>query len=355
MPNIKEKLTKHTAAIPKKRKTILACLGLALLGFSAWSAWQHLRPHPLIAEGSIEATQIIIRSETSGVITQCLLEEGSPVQPDTTLFIIDGATANFLEEQSLARLQSLEAQLAELKGGNRQELVRQGAAAVRQSEGLLKKAQANLAVQEKTYQRYQELFAAGGLSQQGLDQQATLLEQAKGDVAAVSGQLQSAQEQYRYLQNGASPETISALEAKVREAAAAYAQSKDNHSKGNVLAPVHGIFREKLVEAGEYVNPGTALCVLTKGDSLSIVGYVPAKQLSQVKLGQPVWVKVDAWPKEAFNGKVVYIADEAEFTPLNKQTGADRADLVFAVKVSLADSQGKLLAGMPADIYFAKP
>ena len=61
---------------------------------------------------------------------------------------------------------------------------------------------------------------------------------------------------------------------------------------------------------------------------------------------------MDSFPGETFNAVVNYIATQAEFTPRNVQTVDGRSNTVYAVKLQLADTSGKLKPGMPADVTF---
>jgi hypothetical protein len=60
-------------------------------------------------------------------------------------------------------------------------------------------------------------------------------------------------------------------------------------------------------------------------------------------------VTVDAYAGRTFLGSVIYIADEAEFTPRNVQTREERVNMVFAVRVALPNPDHALKPGMPAD------
>jgi HlyD family secretion protein len=51
---------------------------------------------------------------------------------------------------------------------------------------------------------------------------------------------------------------------------------------------------------------------------------------------------------------VVQIAGQAEFTPRNVQTVEGRSGTVYAVRLQVADPDGKLKPGMPADVVFAE-
>jgi HlyD family secretion protein len=63
-------------------------------------------------------------------------------------------------------------------------------------------------------------------------------------------------------------------------------------------------------------------------------------------------VTVDSFPAETFGATVVHIADHAEFTPRNVLTPEGRRSTVFAIRLAVADEQGKLKPGMPADVAF---
>ena len=81
--------------------------------------------------------------------------------------------------------------------------------------------------------------------------------------------------------------------------------------------------------------------------------YLTTAQLAEVKLGDTVQVTIEDGtdkPRQ-YEGRLVWIADEAEFTPKNIQTQDERADLVYAAKVSL-ENDGFLKLGMYAYVRF---
>jgi len=71
--------------------------------------------------------------------------------------------------------------------------------------------------------------------------------------------------------------------------------------------------------------------------------------LDRVKIGQELPILVDALKGEPITGKVTWVSDEAEFTPKNVQTKQARTQLVYAVKLSVANPDGRLHIGMPAE------
>ena len=77
---------------------------------------------------------------------------------------------------------------------------------------------------------------------------------------------------------------------------------------------------------------------------------VPEARLRAVSVGQKVSVQVDSFPNKSFPGEIVYIASEADYIPDRVQSAEDRVALVYAVKISLANSEHLLKPGMPADM-----
>jgi HlyD family secretion protein len=122
--------------------------------------------------------------------------------------------------------------------------------------------------------------------------------------------------------------------------------------KITVNAPMNGIVITRNIEPGEFVQPGAVAFALANLNELTITVYVPEDQYGNISLGQAANVTVDSFPGETFEAVVVHIADQAEFTPRNVQTVEGRSSTVYAVKLKVTDSEGKLKIGMPADVVF---
>ena len=106
------------------------------------------------------------------------------------------------------------------------------------------------------------------------------------------------------------------------------------------------------VEPGEFVQPGAVTFAMADLNDITITVYVPEDRYGQISLGQPAQVRVDSFPDETFTAEVIHIADQAEFTPRNVQTVEGRSSTVYAIKLRVTDSEGKLKIGMPADVLF---
>ena len=122
--------------------------------------------------------------------------------------------------------------------------------------------------------------------------------------------------------------------------------------KLTVYASMDGTILTRNVEPGEFIQPGAIALTMANLNELTITVYVPEDQYGKISLGQKAAVTVDSFPGETLDAEVIHIADQAEFTPRNVQTVEGRSGTVYAIKLRITDSEGKLKIGMPADVVF---
>jgi multidrug resistance efflux pump len=108
----------------------------------------------------------------------------------------------------------------------------------------------------------------------------------------------------------------------------------------------------RAVEPGSFASPGSALLEIGDLGSMTITVYVPEDRYGELNLGDTASLSVDSFPGETFDGTIVHIADQAEFTPRNVQTEDGRRSTVFAIRLAVDDASGRLKPGMPADVQF---
>jgi HlyD family secretion protein len=123
-------------------------------------------------------------------------------------------------------------------------------------------------------------------------------------------------------------------------------------AKLTLVAPLDGVVLTRSVEPGEMAAAGASLLVVGQLQSLTITVYIPEDRYGEINLGQSADIQVDSFPAEVFSGRVVHIADKAEFTPRNVQTSEGRRTTVFAIQLALDANDGRLKPGMPADVTF---
>jgi multidrug resistance efflux pump len=142
------------------------------------------------------------------------------------------------------------------------------------------------------------------------------------------------------------------LELAQAQAASDLQAIDDQIRKLHLTASNDGSILSLNVEPGEVVALGSTVLVLGRLDQLTITVYVPEDRMGEVTLQQSARVSVDTFPGQTFTASVTNISDQAEFTPRNVQTVEGRKNTVFAIKLSLNDTSGKLKPGMPADVTF---
>jgi HlyD family secretion protein len=172
---------------------------------------------------------------------------------------------------------------------------------------------------------------------------------AESGVAQAKAALASAEAELAKVEAPAQPEAVALADAKVAHARSAADIMRTALTRGVVHSPVAGVVLSQDAFAGEVIQPGQALYVVTDPSHLTLRIYVPSGRMNDVRLGQPAEVRVDAYPTTSFRGTVNRIAEQAEYTPRNVQTQEERVKTVFAVEVALENPEGLLKAGMPAD------
>jgi len=120
----------------------------------------------------------------------------------------------------------------------------------------------------------------------------------------------------------------------------------------SIQSPIQGTVLSRYHEPGEWVNPGTKLLTLANIRDIWTYIYVPQPEVSKLKVGMKLKGYLPELNRREFEGTIIKINDEAEFTPKNVQTQAERERLVFGVKVSFLGSneQEILKPGMTIEV-----
>jgi multidrug resistance efflux pump len=216
---------------------------------------------------------------------------------------------------------------------------------------------------EKQVGAAQSNLAAAEAELAGLRRRVELLTAMRNNPLALITQANAAQMAYEQTEAGVlvaeakltrvkagpMPEEVAIAQAQVQQAEAALARIEVQLGKLRLTAPRNGIITDRPAHFGELAMPGATLMNLGDLDQVTLTVFIPETQIGQVRVGQIGRVKVDAYLDETFEGTVVFIAPEAEFTPKNVQTEEERVNLVFAVKISLDNQDHRLKPGMPAD------
>lgn len=119
------------------------------------------------------------------------------------------------------------------------------------------------------------------------------------------------------------------------------------------ISPISGVVTEKFIEPGELLAPGKSIARIARLDTVTVKVYLTTDKFAGIKLGDRATVSTESGGR-TFPGTVIWTTNEAEFTPKNVETEEARADLVYAVKVSIPNPDRTLKVGMPVYVTLEK-
>ncbi|HEX6041000.1 HlyD family secretion protein [Longimicrobium sp.] len=269
------------------------------------------------AYGNFEADEVVVSAEGSGQLLRFAARQGEPLAAGAVVALID-TTALALRTAELAS---------------------QEAATVtrtREAQAQIGVLEAQLATAREEHARTLRLFRAEAATAQQLNL-------AEGEVRVLEERIRAA----RAVTEAARQE-VGGVQARA-------AQVQEQIRQSQVVNPVAGTVLATYSEQGEFVQPGQPLYKIADLGTLTLRAYVSGAQLAAVRVGQRVTVQVDAGEdaRRGFPGTVTWISPEAEFTPTPIQTRDERTEQVYAVEIRVANPQGMLKIGMPAEVVLA--
>jgi len=259
------------------------------------------------------------------------------VQEGQELAHLDTRELSAALDAAQAQAEAATARLTELRRGARPQEIASAEAAVRSATTRAENA-------SREVERAEGLFTGGAISRQSLDAAQT------GREVALAAQDQ-AQQMLILVQEGPRTETINAQRAMVGQAEANVARTAVTLSNATVVAPFAGVITVKHRQPGEIVGAGAPVVTLLDRDSRWVRIYVREDEIGRVQIGQRAAISSDTYPGRTYEGEVMFIGSEAEFTPRNVQTAEERIKLVYPVKVRITgDPNYELKPGVPADV-----
>ena len=288
--------------------------------------------------GTIECTEVRIAAEIPGRLVSLPPHEGDAVKKGDVVARLDDAGHQLRRAEAQAALAQAEAQRDLMKAGSREEDIQRARQQLAEAEAAARAAAADR-------QRVLAVFEQGSATRKQLDDAVALAERTTAAQGAAAQVLERAT-------RGNRVEEIRIAEAQVAQAQARLAQIDKAIADCTIAAPLDGVVTAREREEGEVVAAGAPLLTVSRLDDPWLSVYVPEDRLAHLKLGQTARVKVDG-DAALHEGKVTFIAQEAEFTPRNVQTAEERTKLVYRVKIALPNADRRLKPGMPADGYLS--
>ena len=269
------------------------------------------------AQGTFEATEVIISSEAAGRILNFDIEEGMAINADEPLAVIDSVQLHLQRSQ-------LEAQLSALL--NSRPDVQTQVASLREQIATLK-------VEQRRIENMLRDGAATEKQKDDIDSQIRILE---SQLSATLSTLNT------------NTSTINSNAEAIRVQISAL---NDRIGKCRAVSPISGTVLVKYAQEGELATVGKPLVKIADLGNIYLRAYFTSDQLANIKLGDEVTVTADFGGEERYDyvGRIAWISAESEFTPKTIQTKDSRANLVYAVKIAV-ENDGRLKIGLAGEV-----
>lgn len=282
-----------------RRGLLLAALLAAAGAGGVW--WLHAGPAlpPGISwgNGRLEADEIDIDTKFAGRIAQLLVDEGALVKPGQVVAVMD--------------TQDLQATLR-----NREAVVRQAQKSLDAARANVDQQKAQVLFAQQELARVRFLVPKGFASKELLDQRQQQLDSAVAALAAANDNVGTAEH---------------ALDAARHDVELYQVNIADN----TLVAPRLGRIQYRVANVGEVLPAGGKVFTMLDATYVYMDIYLPTAEAGRVKIGDDARIVLDAYPTVAIPAKVVFLADQAQFTPKTVETKDERDKLMFRVRVRI--------------------
>ena len=269
------------------------------------------------AQGTFEATEVVVSSEATGRILNFDIEEGMTIVANQAVGTIDSLQLHLQRKQLLAQQSALLTSRPDVK---------KQVASLREQ----------IVKQKSELRRVENMLSDGAATQKQKDD-------IEAQIKILEGQLEATLSTLDKNTSTINDNSV-ALEAQI-------AALDDRISKCRILSPVGGTVLVKYAEAGELASVGKSLMKIADLKNIYLRAYFTSDQLANIKLGDEVKVVADFGGEERYDytGRVAWISSESEFTPKTIQTKDSRANLVYAVKIAV-ENDGRLKIGLAGEV-----
>tara|TARA_R110000744_G_scaffold366734_1_gene475913 strand:- start:197 stop:1120 length:924 start_codon:yes stop_codon:yes gene_type:complete len=266
--------------------------------------------------GNFEATEITISAENNGKLMQFNVHEGDVLQKEQFIGYIDTIPLTLKREQ-------LEVSKAVVNSKSRGVLSQINVLNAKVKNGNINK------------DRIERLIKDNAATQKQLDD-------VEGEIDVFKSQIRSVE-----IQNAPVVNELKSIDVQL-------GQIDNQIQKSKIINPLPGTVLTKYAEPNEITTFGKPLYKIADLSTMQLRVYVSETQLTNLKIGQEVTVKVDDDDAmKSYKGNIIWIASEAEFTPKIIQTKEERVALVYALKINVIND-GSLKIGMPAEMWLTK-
>jgi membrane fusion protein (multidrug efflux system) len=304
MENIEQKKKRK---LSRKTVYLLGAIALLVIGFGIKTIY-HASTHESTDNAQVDGNIIPLKTTVTGFIKEIYFTDNQQVKRGDTLITFDTTDLAAQVRQAEAQLFATQTGLALSKEQVVAGQFNQNAAGF--TSGSVKEntdaAKAKVWEIETNYNRIANMFSQGAATQQALDNAKTSLSIAKAQLAALEKQYQStdAQKQTTGAQVNIYNLQTKADEARIKQALAQLTLARNQLSHAFVTTPCDGIVSKKNVEVGQFVSAGSPMASIINLKEIWVTANFKEIQLKDMLPGQPVEIKIDAYPRLLLKGTV---------------------------------------------------
>ncbi len=306
---------------------IVAVLVIAIVGFML------LKPEKELFQGQADATTLRISGKLMGRVTDIYVKEGDKVRAGDTLAHIHSSLADAQLQQAIAVQQSAASQSRKVDKGARAQIIAS-------ARSLWEQAKTAEEITRKTYERMQNLYSQGVISEQKRDE-------AKAAHDAAVAAPAAAKAQYDMALEGAQAEDKASAAAMAEAATGSVNQVQALLEDQYLIAPCDGEITDIYPEVSELVAPGAPIMTILRPDDMWIAFNLREELISNMGMGQQVKVRIPALADTVVEAKVFYIKDKGSYAVWSATKANGKYDSrTFEVKLRPLQKVNGLRPGM---------
>ncbi len=294
--------TKRSAKGVSRRKIRIAggiaavvLIAAAWYGYNWWTVGRFMVSTD---DAYVRAHNTTLAAKVSGYVSAISAEDNSTVHAGDVLATIDDGDYRLAVASARDKVATQQATVERI---GRQVVAQE--ANVQQAKAQVSSALAGQTRAQSEYDRQQALASKEFASKQTLEQALANRDQANASVQSAQAALASAQANVDVLKSQQQEAARTLDELKT-----ALAKAERDLSFTVIRAPIDGVFGNRAIQTGDYVQPGQRLAALVPLDDVFIDANFKETQLARLRPGQPVDVNVDALPGRAIHGTVESLA-----------------------------------------------
>ncbi len=263
--------------------------------------------------------QVSLRSQAEGTVLDLTVDVGDRVAQGQIVGQLNDAVLTAAVVEAEAEVAARRADVAEAN------------AEVSTAQTLVEEQRLRLQQTRSDLARLELLFREGAIAAQAVETARTAAGTAQQALRSTEAQVRTRRQ------------AVTAIQRRVIAQQAIVAQEKERQSQTQLISPVTGSVLERVTEPGNLAQPGSEILKLGDFSQVKVVVQVSERELSNVRNGQPVQVRLDAFPKKAIAGRISRISP-----------AADPTSRLIPIEVIIPNPDERIGSGLLARVNFAQ-